>query len=412
MGSFREKLREYAALLVRVGSAVQPGQSVALTAPVAAAELARLCAEECYAAGASDVILNWRDDQISRLRYLHADDALFDTVYDWQVSLYDMFADKKFAMLYITGSDPENLKGVDPKRLQRSEIASGERLKKFYTAQMASDIQWCIGAFAIPSWARKVFPDLEEDEAVSKLWDAIFTCCRISGDGTAVARWQAHADEQKVRLNKLNELQFDHLIYQNSLGTDLRVALPAHHIWGGATERAGTGVEFIPNMPTEEIFTAPRRDGVDGVVYSAMPLILNGNVVDRFHLRFEKGVVVEAHAEVGEEYLISSLDTDEGARRLGEVALVPYSSPIRESGVLFYNTLFDENASCHFAYGRAYPLCVEGAAALSEEEQTELGLNQSHTHVDFMVGTPDLSIVGVQADGTRVDIFHNGNWAL
>lgn len=412
MGNFHEKLREYAALLVRVGSAVQPGQGVALTAPVAAAELARLCAEECYAAGASDVIVNWRDDKMARLHYLHAADALFDTVYDWQVSLYDMFADKKFAMLNIIGSDPENFKGVDPKRLQRSEIASGERLKKFYTAQMASDIQWCIGAFATPSWARKVFPDMPEHEAVERLWDAIFTCCRISGDGTAVARWQEHTAAQKVRLHKLNELRFDHLIYQNSLGTDLRVALPERHVWSGASELAGTGVEFIANIPTEEIFTAPRRDGVDGVVYSAMPLILNGNVVDRFHLRFEKGVAVEAHAEVGEEYLISSLDTDEGARRLGEVALVPYSSPIRESGVLFYNTLFDENASCHFAYGRSYPLCVAGAAALPEEEQTALGLNQSHTHVDFMVGTADLSIVGVQADGRKVQIFQNGSWAL
>ena len=411
MEKFNEKLREYAALLVNVGMAIQPKQKAMMSVSVDAADLARLCAEEMYKAGASDVIMNWRDDRVARLRYLNAADELFDEVYDYQVSLFDMAANDKFAILSIAGSDPENLKGVEPSRIQRSSIASSEKLEKFYTAQMASDIQWCVGAYPTLAWAKKVFPEASESEAVEKLWDAIFTACRVSGDGTAVRRWQKHTAAQKARIEKLNSYNFDRLVYKNSLGTDLTVKLPKNHIWCGASEMAGTGVEFVANIPTEEVFTVPHRDGVDGIVYSSMPLVLNGNVVENFWIRLENGVIVEAKAEKGEEYLISELNTDEGARHLGEVALVPYSSPIRESGILFYNTLFDENASCHFAFGAAYPSCVEGASALSKDEQKALGVNDSYTHIDFMVGTEDLSITGCTADGAVVEVFKNGGWA-
>ncbi len=243
------------------------------------------------------------------------------------------------------------------------------------------------------------------------LWDAVMSAVSVNGDGQAVARWKKKVADSSALVGRLNAFQFTQLHYSNSLGTDLTVGLPEGHYWTGASELAANGVEFVANMPSEEIFTLPHRERVNGRVYASKPLALNGNLVDGFWLELQQGKIVDLHADLGEEYLRQSIATDEGASYLGEVALVPFDSPINNTGILFYETLFDENASCHFAFGEAYP-CIHGADKLTPKEQLALGINQSMNHVDFMVGTPDLRIVGTTGEGAEIPVFENGNFVI
>ena len=405
-----EKLQEYARLLVEVGVNIQKGQNLVLSSPVECAHFARLCAKAAYAAGCREVIMNWRDDVLSREKFLHAADDVFDTVPEWNKHFYNDYAQEGAAYLAISASDPENLKGVDQDRIVRSQRSGSEALKPFYRRQMANGFPWCIASIPIPSWAEKVFPGCPD--AVDKLWEAIFQATRITGDGKAVERWKAHLSLLEERRDKLNALRFASLHYRNSLGTDLTIRLPEGHLWatgGGATP---DGQQFIANIPTEEIFTAPLREGVDGVVVSSMPLCQDGNIIDKFSFVVKEGKIVEARAEVGEEALKAAISLDEGASYFGEVALVPYDSPISNQKILYYNTLFDENASCHLAFGEAYNECIQGGQNMDKEELKALGLNDSIAHVDFMVGTSDLSIVGTTHDGREVPVFVNGNFAL
>ena len=406
----QEKLREYARLLVRVGLNVQKGQNLVISAPVECADFARLCAAEAYDAGCREVIMNWHDDALTRMKYLRADDAIFDEVALWRRHFFNDYALEGTAYLAISASDPENLKGVDPRRLVRSQQASGKALKDFDRLQMCGGFPWCIASIPIPSWAKRVFPGVSEEEAMEKLWDAIFASVRISGDGKAVEKWQAHLDTLHERLEKMNALNFKSLHYTNSLGTDLTVELPEGHIWEAGDDVTLAGRSYIANIPTEELFTSPLKTGVNGVVYSALPLAHDGNIIDKFHFVVKDGKIVEAHAEQGEETLKAAISVDEGASYFGEVALVPYDSPISNQKILFYNTLFDENAACHIAFGEAYP-CLKGGQQMTKEELKARGLNDSITHVDFMVGTPDLSIVGTTHDGRQVPVFVNGNFA-
>lgn len=403
------KLKEYAELLIRVGLNVQPGQKVNIFCPVDCAVLARACTQACYDAGAREVTVMWNDDQVSRMRYLHADDSVFDTIPAWTKTFYDSALENKCPHLAIVGDDPEALKGVDPSRIQRSRQASGKTFEAYFKAQTNNEFQWLVASCPTRPWAEMVFPGAEN--AMELLWDAIFAAVRVTGDGKATERWAQHVKEQKVYVEKLNEYSFQTLHYKNSLGTDLTVGLPENHFWSGASEKAGNGVEFIANLPTEEIFTLPHRDKVNGRVYASKPLSLNGNLVDGFWMELKDGKIVDLHAEVGEEYLRKSTTLDEGSSYFGEVALVPYDSPISNTGLLFYETLFDENAACHFAFGEAYP-CIHGADKLSADEQQALGINQSINHVDFMVGTADLEITGITSDGREIKIFENGNFAL
>ena len=406
------KFEEYAKLLVEVGVNIQKGQNLVISCPVDCAWFARMCAKAAYAAGCREVIVNWGDELLGREKYLHAADDVFDSVPEWRVRFSTDYARGGAAFLHIAGSDPEILKGVDQDRLVRSARSSGEAMKEYRQLQMSNAVPWSIGAIPVPSWAKKVFPGVSEEEAVNKLWDAIFTSVRVSGDGTAVQRWKEHLDTLQIRIDKLNDLRLERLHYTNSLGTDLTIRLPEDHIWGGGDGTSKAGIHFIANMPTEEIFTAPLKNGIDGVVYSAMPLVLSGDLVDKFHFVIKEGKIVEVHAEVGEEKLKAETTLDEGASYFGEVALVPYDSPIRNQELLFYNTLFDENAACHLAFGEAYSECIKGGADMSKEELKAHGLNDSITHVDFMVGTADLSITGKTHDGREVPIFVNGNFAL
>ena len=410
--NFEAKLNEYAHLLVEVGMNVQKGQTARISSPVECAPLARLCAAAAYDCGARDVVMEWNDDFVSRQHYLKADEAVFSEFPSYMKAKYDWFLEKGCCSLAITGSDPEMLKGVDPSRIQTWQRTTGEPTKPWFDAMTAGKFQWSIGAHPTRAWAEKVFVDKKGEEAIDALWDAIFSVCRITGDGKAVERWKEHVDNCARRSKLLNEYNFKFLHYTNGKGTDLTIELPENHVWAGGSEDSQSGVPFVANMPTEEIFTAPKWDGVNGRVYSALPLALNGNLVKDFYMDFKDGKIVDVHAEEGEEHLRKSITIDEGSSYLGEVALVSYDSPINNTGILFYNTLFDENASCHLAYGSAYPNCVKGGEKLDEEGQMALGLNQSINHVDFMVGTSDLSIVGTTHDGREIPVFVDGNFVI
>ena len=381
-----------------------------ISSPVECAFFARLCAAEAYDAGCREVVMNWSDDALGRMKYLHAEDSVFDAVPLWRRHFYNDYALEGAAYLAISASDPENLRGVDPGRLVRSQQASGRALKEFDRLQMCSGFPWCIASIPIPAWSRKVFPDLPEAQAQERLWEAIFRSVRVSGDGGAVERWRAHLETLGRRVDRLNALDLRTLRYANALGTDLTVDLPEGCIWEAGNDRTLSGVPFIANIPTEEIFTAPLKTGVNGVVYASLPLAHDGHIIDGFRFVVKEGRIVEARARQGEEALKAAISVDEGAAYFGEVALVPYDSPISNQKILFYNTLFDENAACHIAFGEAYP-CVEGGRRMTKEQLKERGLNDSITHVDFMVGTPDLSVTGITRDGREVPVFVNGNFA-
>ena len=406
------RLKEYAKRLVEVGLGLREGQTLLIQSPVDCAPFARLCASAAYDAGAREVVLSWSDDYLTRERYLRAADGVFDEVPEWRRRFFNDAAAQGVPRLVIDAADPETLRGVDSDRIVRAQRASGEALEPYYHTYMNNDAPWCIAAVPIPSWAKKVFPDVSEDEAMEKLWDAIFETVRITGDGRSAERWREHLATLGARRDKLNALRFKSLHYTNGLGTDLTIELPEGHLWAAGNAVTPKGQPFVANMPTEEIFTAPHRFGVNGVVYAALPLADNGNIIDGFHLVVRDGKIVESRAETGEEFLKAAYTVDEGASYFGEVALVPYSSPISNQGILYYNTLFDENARCHLAFGEAYPECLEGGNGMSREELKARGLNWSINHVDFMIGTADLSIVGTTHDGREIPIFENGNFVL
>ena len=405
------KFKEYAKLLVEVGVNIQKGQTLVIGSPVDCAWFARLCARAAYAAGCREVVMRWSDDELTREKYLHAEDSVFDSLPAWQAEFDNGYARQGAAFLHISARDPENLVGVDPDRIARSQRSSGEALREYRELTMSNTVPWCIGSIPIPSWARKVFPGCPEDEAVEKLWEAIFQTVRVDGSGAAVDRWREHLAGLKDHMDRLNGLNLESLHYTNSLGTDLTIRLPEGHIWAAGSSATKSGLPFIANMPTEEVFTAPLRNGVDGVVCSSMPLVHNGVVIDKIRFQVKEGKIVETSAQTGEDALKAAITLDEGASYFGEVALVPYDSPISRQKLLYYNTLFDENASCHLAFGEAYPECLQGGAEMSKEERKARGLNDSITHVDFMVGTADLSITGKTRDGREVPVFVDGNFA-
>ena len=405
------KFKEYAKLLVEVGVNIQKGQTLVIGSPVDCAWFARLCARAAYAAGCREVVMRWSDDELTREKYLHAEDSVFDSLPAWQAEFDNGYARQGAAFLHISARDPENLVGVDPDRIARSQRSSGEALREYRELTMSNTVPWCIGSIPIPSWARKVFPGCPDGEAVEKLWEAIFQTVRVDGSGAAVDRWREHLAGLKGHMDRLNGLNLESLHYTNSLGTDLTIRLLEGHIWAAGSSATKSGLPFIANMPTEEVFTAPLRNGVDGVVCSPLPLVHNGVVIDKIRFQVREGKIVEASAQTGEDALKAAITLDEGASYFGEVALVPYDSPISRQKLLYYNTLFDENASCHLAFGEAYPECLQGGAEMSKEERKARGLNDSITHVDFMVGTADLSITGETRDGREVPVFVAGNFA-
>ncbi|MBQ4447235.1 MAG: aminopeptidase [Clostridia bacterium] len=405
-------LWQYARLVVEVGINVQKGQPIMINCPVDRADFARMLVTAAYDAGAKEVHLNWRDDYCARQRGLKADDSVFDSVHPWEVMKRMELAKEGVGIISVAASDPENMRGVDPDRLRRANMAAGRDLKDFMRIQMSNGIPWCVVSVPIASWAKKVFPELSEDDAMERLWEEIFKAVRITEDGDAVAEWRAHCDRIEGFAKRMTEYDFAELHYKNSIGTDLTVKMPENHMWLAGGDYC-KGVKFVANMPTEEVFSAPLRTGVEGTLVAAKPLVLNGNVIDGIRFTFREGRIVEIHADRGEETLRAEVELDEGSHYLGEIALVPYDSPISNSGILFYNTLFDENAACHFAFGEAYPACIKGGDDKEVEELKAAGINvESNTHVDFMVGTRDLEIVGTTRDGRKIKVFENGNFAI
>lgn len=409
--TMEEKLKEYARLAVVTGLAVKPGQEVMISASVEVADFVHLVMEQAYKAGASDVVVEWMDSEAAKLRYQHSYMEKISQCPEWISLMRNTMAQRGAAFLSIRSDDPRVLADVDPKKPAAAQKASRNACGPFVEAHRNGTMPWCIIGAASPKWAQAVFPDLPEQEALDRLWDAIFQTARVDS-GDAVAAWEAHRQEFQKRIAWLNEQGFDALHYQNSLGTDLTVGLLPGGIWCGGGAATADGRWHFMNLPTEEVYTAPHRERTEGTVYSSMPLNFNGNLIDQFYLTFEKGRVVDFGAKQGEEVLRSILEMDEGAKYLGECALVPYDSPISNLRILFYNTLYDENASCHLAVGSGISEAIEGGMSKSREELLQVGINNSLTHVDFMFGTADLSITGIRPDGTRVPVFQNGNWAF
>ena len=407
-----ELLEEYARLIVRMGVNLQGDQPLVINAPLACAGFARCVASAAYDAGAHDVTVAWNDEEFARLRYDKAKKSVFTEFPEWRRRLYEDSAEQGAAFVTIHASDPEIFGGVEPERLTLAQQAAGAALLEYRQRLMSNKNSWCVVSIPTESWARKVFPKDAPDAAVENLWQAIFAAVRLAPGEDAAVRWQKHIEFLARAAKFMNDHAFSRLEYKNALGTNLSIELPEGHIWMGGAEKTQDGVTFVANMPTEEIYTLPKRDGVNGTVKATRPLNVNGNLVEGFSLTFKDGKVVDCKAERGAEILKELFSTDEGASYLGEVALVPYDSPISKSGVLFFNTLFDENAACHLAFGKAYPTCIEGGEAMTSVELLQRGVNDSLVHEDFMVGSKDLAIDGIEADGTRVPVFREGNFAF
>lgn len=411
MDRFNDMLDKYAHLIVKVGINVQKGQPLVINAPVEGVEFVRLLAKHAYALGATEVHVNWNDGDLTRMKYDNAPMEVFENFPKWYADGMEEYGDKGAGFVSISARDPYLLKGVDSKKIAANNKSSSLTLKNFRKYTMNDLNSWCVMSIPTKDWAKVVFPDVSEDEAIEKLWDAIFKAVRMYEDDPVKA-WEDHVNNIENKVKFLNEKQFKKLYYKSSNGTDLEVELPEGHIWAGGGGKNSKDVFFVANMPTEEVFTMPHKNGINGIVHSTKPLNYGGNLIDNFSLTFKNGEVVDYKAEEGYDVLKDLLSLDDGAKRLGEVALVPYDSPISKANIIFYNTLFDENASCHFALGKAYPTNIKGGTDMNEEELDKAGVNDSLTHVDFMVGSQDLSIVGETKDGEKIQIFENGNWAF
>lgn len=404
-------LEKYARLIVKTGVNIQKGQTLVIASPIECAVFTRMVAQYAYEEGARDVVVTWKDELLSKIRFLQAPEEVFEEFPEWQKEFYLSYVKQGAAFVSIAASDPELLKDVNPGRLVKVQKASNTALKEYRERLMSNKNSWCVVSIPTKSWAKKVFPDMPEEEAVKKLWDAILKTVRVDAKDP-VAAWEEHKKHLKKSADFLNSNQFQYLQYKNSQGTDLKVELPEHHIWLGGSEYTPEGLEFVANMPTEEVFTLPKKTGIHGKVVSSKPLNYNGNVIDEFSLTFKDGKIVDFAAKQGYEVLKGLIETDEGSYYLGEVALVPFNSPISNSNILYFNTLFDENASCHLAIGKAYPVCIKDGENMTKEQLDTLGVNDSLVHVDFMIGTKDLEIMGTTASGKEIPVFKDGDFAF
>lgn len=410
MSEFENHFQKYAELIVKVGVNVQQGQEVFVTGSVDNAKLVRLVASKAYDAGASNVHVDWTDDSLSRLKYEKAADEVFANFPEWETGKRNSFVERGAAFISIVSSSPDLLKGIDSARISSFQKASGQGLKEFRRAIQADKVSWTVVAAASPQWAQKVFPEADEAEAVKLLWKAIFDSVRLH-TADPVKAWEEHNATLHTKGEKLNDFHFQKLHY-TAPGTDLTIELSEKHIWVAAGSTNINNVPFMANMPTEEVFTVPLKTGTNGYVSSTKPLSYGGNVIDNFKITFENGRIVNVEAGEGEEILKQLVEMDEGSHYLGEVALVPHESPISQSNILFYNTLFDENASNHLAIGSGYAFNIEGGKTMSPEELEENGVNASITHNDFMIGSAEMDIDGIMKDGTVVPVFRKGNWAF
>lgn len=404
-------MRKYAKLAVKSGVNIKKGQGCVINVSVEQYEFARMVTEEAYRAGAKWVHVNWTDQPVTKLKYRHESLKTLSEVTQWEESRQQYYVDTLPALIHILSDDPDGLKGLNAEKFQKSNIARSKVLKKYREA-MDNLNQWTIIAVPSKKWAKKVFPQERTSVAVEKLWEAILSAVRITDKNDPIEEWNKHNAILKEKYEKLNSYDFDYLHYTAGNGTDFKCWLIPEAMWLGGGETIKDGTYYNPNMPTEEIFTSPMKGKCEGTLVATMPLSYQGNIIDGFSISFENGKAVSCKAEQGQELLERMLSMDEGSSMLGELALVPVDSPISNSGILFYNTLFDENAACHVALGRGFDNLVEGFEDMTKEEILDKGINDSMIHVDFMIGCDDMDIVGYTRDGKEVQIFKDGNWAI
>lgn len=401
---------KYADLVLQMGVNIQKDQALVINGPVEGAEFVRLVANKAYELGAKEVHVNWADDELSLLKYQHATDEVIENFPAWKVQLQESYAKDGAAFLSIHATDPDLLQEVDSARVAKASKAAGQALKEFQRYIMNDWVTWTVISIPTVKWAEKIYPNKTGKDAVQALWETIYTMTRVD-KGDPIQEWETHNATLENASNLLNNKQYQALHLQ-SPGTDITIGLPKNHIWQGGAAVSEDGIVFNPNIPTEEVFTAPHKYKVDGTVSSTKPLNYGGSVIDNFQLTFKEGQVVDFKAETGEDVLQHLLDSDEGAKRIGELALVPDASPISQSGLIFFNTLFDENASCHIALGKAYPTNVQNGAEMDDDALDKHGVNDSLVHVDFMVGSSEINIDGVLEDGSTEAVFRQGAWAL
>jgi len=406
-------LQKYAKLIVEVGANVQKDQRVVVSCSTDNNKFARLVTKEAYNVGAKEVIINWYDDEVSLLDVLNQSVETYSEVPNHLVERYRYFVSENVCFIHITSEVPGIFKDADSKKLMASRIARHEKLQFYNDHVMSNGTQWTIGAVPNPVWAKKVFPNAKTDEeAVSLLWDAILKASRVTIDKDPVLEWKNHNQDLSNHTKLLNDYNFKYLHFKNSLGTDLTVELVKNHIWLGGAEKSSKGVIFNANIPTEEVFTMPYKYGTQGKVVATKPLNYEGKLIEDFYLVFKDGKVVEYDAKKEKVALESLLNTDEGSKYIGEIALISHDSPISNMNILFYETLFDENASCHMALGKAYPINIKNGPNMEMEELEALGYNNSINHVDFMFGSHDMEIVGEKESGEKVEIFKKGNFVI
>lgn len=403
-------LKNYAELLVKMGVNVQKGQELNVYASIDQVPLVTEVVKWAYKVGAKKVNVEWGCQEVSKLHYKYRSVETLSTVENWEVEKMKHRVEALPARLLIVSDDPDGMKGVDQKKIAMSRRATYPIMKPFID-QIENKEQWCIAGASSSKWAKKVFPHLSKSKAVEALWDAIFTSSRV--DGYAIENWEKHNDNLTKKCDYLNSLKLKELRYTSSNGTNLKVGLIENAVFMGGNEKAlGSNIIFNPNIPSEEIFTTPKKGLAEGIVYSAKPLSYQGQLIENFSVRFENGKAVEVKAEKGEELLKEMISMDETAGYLGEVALIAYDSPINNTGLLFFETLYDENASCHLALGRGFSNCIKDYEKYTKEEIDEMGINDSMIHVDFMIGSKDMSIVGITSSGEEIQIFKDGNWAF
>jgi len=404
-------VKKYATLAVKKGVNLQKDQVLLVNSPIECVDFSRAIAEVAYKEGAKEVVVHYSDQSLQKLKLEYASmDTLKETP-NWIAESYNSYAKQGCAVISISASDPDAYKNIPMDKIAAFQKSRQLALKEYYDYSMSNKIRWTVVSVPTEAWALKVFKNSNSEEAVSKLWDVIFNVVRLNSDDPIEA-WNEHNNNISKNLNFLNSNKLKKLHYKNSIGTDLTIELPEDHIWLGGSEKCAAGIEFNANMPTEEVYTLPKKTGINGTVVSSKPLSYGGNLIDDFSLTFKDGKVIDFTAKEGFETLKKLLDSDDGAKYLGEVALVPYDSPISNSNLIFYNTLFDENAACHLAFGKAYPTCIINGENLSDEELSKKGANDSIIHVDFMIGTKDLDITGYTEDNTEIKIFTSGNWAF
>lgn len=403
-------LKNYGKLAIKMGVNIQKDDLLVITAPIETTDFARIMAKEAYDLGAKDVIIHYTDQKFTKIRLENSSIETILDVPEWLAESYNYYARNGAAFVSISASDPDGLKGVSVEKIGSYQKGRSLALKDYYESTMSNKCRWCVLSIPTVAWAKKVFPTDSEDVATEKLWNAIASATRVDLIDP-IEEWNSHNKNLSEKISFLNNNNFKSLHIKNSKGTNLVVELPKGHLWAGGSEEDVNGIPFNANVPTEEVFTLPKKTGVNGTVYSSKPLSYSGNLINNFSLTFKDGKVVNFTAKEGYEVLRQLLDSDEGSKYLGEIALVPWDSPISNSNLIFYNTLFDENAACHLALGRAYP-CLKDADKLTKDQLTSLGVNDSLIHVDFMIGTEDLNVTGLTYSDEEVQIFTNGNWAF